>query len=658
MIPLAKSRLKRLTSRTDERGSGVGACTQQAKSFLKPGMVFLIAVWLGLATGFLELGFQFANKHLINSDALGAIQLNQHALWMVPVSYGLIFTTCGAFVALLAWLIPKRAIVAIGLFAICFLSVMSLIFVFRGLTSIAYAALGAGMGFWLTPRIVAMAKQRGQVFRRGLPRLIGVVAILFGLNIGREELRELQIPMPKPGSPNVVLIVLDTVRAKSLSLYGYERRTSPFLAELAKRGVCFEHARTAAAWTLPSHASMFTGRWPYELSTRLNRPLDEAHLTLAEYLRDHGYDTAGFVANTIFCTTWFGLDRGFVHYEDVALTPLEIIRSGQLGRCLTRTFFPAISRRDRPNAYFNRKDAATINGDFLAWLSSRPKNRPFFAFLNYYDAHDPYLTPPEAHCQFGMTPQTKDQTETLRDWLRAVKSQLPEPTLTLARDCYDDCIAYLDGQLRRLFTQLDSERLLENTVVVITSDHGELLGEHGSFGHGQNLYREVAHVPLLIIGPHSNPENRAIPEPVSLRDLPATIVDLLGLAERSPFPGRSLARHWLPMRSSSSTHPDDIVLTETVDEAASPLAKGATSARSLVADGKIYIRGKDGREEMYDVATDPSESHDLIGDGQFKQLLTQFRKAMQRIDSESLAQVAGRGCLSDTAQEDRTCAAD
>ena len=115
--------------------------------------------------------------------------------------------------------------------------------------------------------------------------------------------------------------MLDTVRAESLSLYGYNRETSPRLKEFAGRGVRFDQARTAAAWTLPSHASMFTGRWPYELSTRPDRPLDDTFPTLAEFLRDHGYATAGFAANTYFCSLWYGLGRGFMHYEDVALDP-------------------------------------------------------------------------------------------------------------------------------------------------------------------------------------------------------------------------------------------------------------------------------------------------------------------------------------------------
>ncbi len=635
MIRLATSRLKRQARFMMQRQVQARSNPERIQPILKPGMIFLLAVWLGLATGLLELGLQFARRHLVNSAAPGALQLNRHALWMVPISNGLIFAACGAVIGGMARLLPRRLVVAVGVFGLCFLAATALLFVYRGLTSIAYSALAAGIACWATPRIVAMAKRQGQIVRHGLPRLIGLVALLFGLNYGREELGELRLSKAPPGSPNVLLIVLNTVRTKSLSVYGYKRQTSPHLAALAKHGARFDHARTAAAWTLPSHASMFTGRWAYELSTRLNRPLDGVYPTLAEYLKDHGYDTAGFAANTIFCTSWFGLDRGFLHYEDVAITPVEILRSSHLGRCVTRKFFPSASCRDRPNAYFNRKDAATINQDFLTWLSRRPKGRPFFAFLNYYDAHDPYLVPAEATGHFGLAPHDVAEIETLRDWQRAARPDLPERTLTMARDCYDDCILYLDGQLGRLLAQLDSTGLLDNTLVVVTSDHGELLGEHQSFGHGQSLYREVAEVPLLIVAPRRIPAGRVIAAPVSLRDIPATVVDLAGLARTSPFPGRSLARHW-SAAPADAAQPDELLLTETVNEAVPPPA-GTKPARALAAEGRIYIRGKDGHEEIYDIVRDPTESHDLSNTPGAQPLLARFRETMRRIDDEALA---------------------
>ena len=370
------------------------------------------------------------------------------------------------------------------------------------------------------------------------------LAILACLGSRTRNARRPPLAAAPSGSPNVLFIVLDTVRAESLSLYGYHRDTSPNLTKLAQRGVRFDRARTAAAWTLPSHASMFTGRWPYELSTRPDRPLDAAFPTLAEFLRDKGYDTAGFVGNTYFCNRWFGLDRGFLHYEDVAVCLVEILRSSDMGRALISRIAPSIFTRDRPYAHFNRKDAETINHDVLAWLDGRPKGQPFFAFLNYYDAHDPYITAADAPRHFGLRPETAQEVAALRDWLHADKTKLPNRLLQMAIDGYDDGIAYLDDQLGRLFAALESRGLLENTLIVITSDHGELHGEHNVYGHGSHLYRPAVEVPLLVVGPRRVPHGTTVAQPVSLRDLPSTVVDLLGFDSASPFPGRSLARCW------------------------------------------------------------------------------------------------------------------
>ena len=130
-----------------------------------------------------------------------------------------------------------------------------------------------------------------------------------------------------------------------------------------------------------------------------------------------------------------------------------------------------------------------------------------------------------------------------------------------------------------MFSELDAKGLLENTLVVVTADHGELIGERGEFGHGQSLHHEVVNVPLLVVAPRRVPSGRIVPTPVSLRDLPATVVDLLGLASESPFPGRSLARHW-SSPSTPTPENDELILTETADQV-SKTSITATTGRSL-----------------------------------------------------------------------------
>ena len=166
-----------------------------------------------------------------------------------------------------------------------------------------------------------------------LPGLVGLVFVLAGFVFGGDWLkrhRESGRPSPSAAAPNVLLIVLDTVRADHLSLYGYDRPTTPALERWARRGILFSEARATAPWTLASHASLFTGRWPHELGVRWMTPLGTTAPTLAEHFGSRGYATAGFVANLIYCSYDTGLDRGFTHYEDYVLERLMALRTASL----------------------------------------------------------------------------------------------------------------------------------------------------------------------------------------------------------------------------------------------------------------------------------------------------------------------------------------
>ena len=235
--------------------------------------------------------------------------------------------------------------------------------------------------------------------------------------------------------------MLDTVRADHLSLYGYERRTSPTLERLAKRGIRFDQARATAPWTLPSHASMFTGRWPHELSTKWMCPLRGDVPTLAEYLGSLGYATAGFVGNTSYCSYDSGLDRGFTHFQDYVLDKLSAVRTvhlidlslkalARLGPSLRMHWMTRMRL-----AYGDRKVARDINREFLDWLSRRREpRRPFFAFVNYLDAHAPYVLPPGAAYRFGSAPKSEaDFLFLVEGWQLVDKRRIPQPLRTLAR---------------------------------------------------------------------------------------------------------------------------------------------------------------------------------------------------------------------------------
>jgi arylsulfatase A-like enzyme len=626
--PRTESRERHVSgSRSSERAGDVRA---------SPRAVLLQATWTGLVTGLLELALTLVRRRHIDAAAFGALQMNRHAIWMIPVSDALIFGACGLVLAAVALVWPRggRRLAAYGLGS---LSALALLLTFPGLSQTAYVTLACGVASLLAPAMLARSRGPRRLVRVSLPVLAAIVAGLVGLEVGREAIAErgalARLPSPRAGVPNLLVIVLDTVGAGRLGLYGHPRDTSPNLARLARRGVRFDRARVTAPWTLPSHASMFTGRWPHELSARLDRPLDATFPTLAEHLRDHGYATAGFVANIFFCNAWYGLGRGFIHFEDTAVNPIEVLRGSNLGRRLVK--YLAATHRDRPTAYFHRKDAPTINRDALAWLDGRPKDRPFFAFLNYYDAHDPYLLPEEPERPFGLRPVSDDDYEMLRDWHRIDKRKLSPRDVALGRDCYDDCTAYLDRHLGRLFAELERRGLMENTVVVVTSDHGEEFGEHGEFGHGLNLHRGAVHVPLLVVAPGRVPSGRVVRRSVSLRDLPATVLDLLGLGEGSPFPGLSLAGHWSGPPDSDGI-PAEPVLTEVVDRPAQA-PPGWKPPRSLVVDEKVYIRDGAGREELYDLDADPAESINLAGMPEARPFLEHARGVLETIDDRDRA---------------------
>ena len=603
---------------------------------LRPAGVIGFSIGAGLITGVCELVLQEARRRLFDGTALGALHLNQHAWWMTPLSLAAILGCAGLVAAMAAGLARARWPLVVGLAVVCFAAAFSLLLVYRGLSNLAYATLALGLALQLAPGAILLARQPRLLAQVGLAATAAAGAALLLLPGGRDQ-PPIESTKPAPaGAPNVVLIVLDTVRAQSLGIHGRRRPTSPQLRALAKRGTRFDQARTPAAWTLPAHAAMFTGHWAFELSARLDRPLDDRQPTLAEYLAQHGYETAGFVANTMFGSSYFGLDRGFEHYEDVAVTPVEFARSSLLGRFLLRSCVPALAARDRPKTYFYRKDAAEVNESVLEWLDDRPRDRPFFAFLNYFDAHDPYVPPEPAPARFGAGPRSAHDLEILHDWHRIDKTLQPKRIVALARDRYEECVAALDSELGRLVDQLEARGLLEKTIVIVTSDHGELLGEHGLFGHGQSLHSQVTRVPLVVVAPGQAPAGRVVTEPVSLTDLPATIAGLAGLADQAPFPGRSLDRFWGTNLAADDEDDESILLSETVDDEDSD-HPSLIQTRSLIHEGKVYLRGKDGREQVFDLATDPREKHDLSADPAVKPLLERFRAMMQRVDERARA---------------------
>ena len=517
--------------------------------------------------------------------------------------------------------------------------------------------LALGISSRLVPWLTRHPAGSRRILVWSFPVLVGLVMILAVSVFGGDWLkqrREAARPLPPANSPNVLLIVLDTVRADRLSLYGYHRSTTPTLERLAKRGIRFDAARASAPWTLMSHASFFTGRWPHELDIQWQSPLRTNFPMLAEYLAAHGYATAGLVSNATYCSYDTGLDRGFTHYEDYVLDKTNILHTavivGEIKKMALFLVFLGL-RHDAallqtvqdflgPQAdVLTRRDAESVNRGFLAWLDHRrDPGRPFFAFLNYLDAHVPYKLPAGASPRFGKKPQTRDELRIIYDdWSLIDKLQLQKQFITLALDSYDNCVAYLDEQLGQLFDDLESRGVLDRTWVVIAGDHGEGLGEHDLFEHGESLYSTEIHVPLLILPPAGDQPQSVVRDTVSLRDLPATIVDMVGLESGAPFPGRSLSRLWENTPAQSDQTIADDVLSELPSPSPRDSSHGRSPARrgplvSLADRDLVYIKNEgDGTEELYDERADPRELTNRAASDKMRPVLERFRQQLARL---------------------------
>jgi arylsulfatase A-like enzyme len=474
--------------------------------------------------------------------------------------------------------------------------------------------------------------------------LVGTMCVTRGGRAYSEHRQQASLPPAAAGARNVLLIVWDTVRAANTSLQGYRRPTTPNLLRLASRGVRFDRAFAASSWTLPSHATMLTGRWPHELRVGWKSPVRDGVPTLADYLAARGYATAGFVANLDYCSRETGLARGFAHYEDFSYGVVDTFnRYVALGRRIdalswtwaldawvekTTGHWYDLVPRSREHV----KNADAINGAFLTWLGQQPRTgRPFFAFLNYNDAHTPYEVPDQSIPAFGARPGSSRQRQTLEGFMRVDKTTLSSDDIQLATDVYDDSIAYLDRRLGSLLDELGRRGVLENTLVVVTADHGEHLGDHGLFFHGGSLYRQLVHVPFVIVGDNEVPAGRTVAEPVSLRDLPATIIDLLGPGPDHGLGGRSLARYWQP-RSPGVRVMDEPLLMETtkpeliINGGREPAARGPM--KGVVAAGMHYIQMADGSEELFNINSDVEEKVNLALDGDNAPVVAEFRNLL------------------------------
>ena len=348
---------------------------------LSPGVAVLLAISFGLCGGYLDLLFMLFRKFCWDQE--GFVRSGRDFPWTVPLAHTLLLLIPGVAIAAISRLRPRFVTMraAAWLFAVLAIWAALLRLPLYGACTFV---LAVGLGRPISAAVASRA-WRAATVGYTLAGLLFLLGFLGAFSSGRQAIREhlavAGLPPPPTAARNVVLIVWDTVRAYNLSAYGYPRNTTPNLARWAREGVLYNLAITPAPWTYPSHSCFFTGRWPFQLNSQWKISLDTPDPTLAENLAARGYQTAGFAANTTYCSYETGLDRGFAHYEDFPLSSRSF-----LGRTVPGSWIAdehAFSRPlssdevDRPpipwcvrdQRRFPRLAAATADGSSLLRIS-------------------------------------------------------------------------------------------------------------------------------------------------------------------------------------------------------------------------------------------------------------------------------------------------
>lgn len=617
----------------------------------KPRVLFLIAAVWSLWGGFLDLLSIYIKKNFLYH--LPFYHRAPGFAWRIPLASAVVLTLIAAPIVVLFSIRPAvrgRFWTAWWCSSVAVLAALSRL----PIHSAAATLLAIGVGY----RVGRLFDRSGARFERrmfvaaAIPLVaLGAIATSYQMDQwSRRGANQVGRPVSAvEKSPNVLFIVLDAVRARSLSLYGHERGTTRELDRWARRGVVFDRAFAAAPWTFPSHASMFTGLWPYQFDQEWNHAIEARPKTLADSFSKRGYRTIGFAGNTEFCSRETGLDAGFIEYHDV----VESFLGGSfLGGRLDRLARDSSELYRQKMSRFKSVGAHAFVRDLIELVNSGGDPRPFFAFVNFVDAHEPFVVPRDFPSRFGGVPKSDSDASLLMDWWLVDKLALSERQIQLARDAYDDSIAFLDAELGALLDALERSGKLENTIVTIVGDHGESMGEHGLFNHGTSLDLQEIHVPLIVIAPGIVPEGKRIAEPVSLRDIPATLVDLslrVATANRSrenegrdaakieaaknepaEFPGASLAPLWEDPSRNPSVSP-------AFSEVDGPFLFSGQFGRaaelrgtifSLVEGDEHYLIDDQGNERLFNFRSDPGEYRDLANTSGVHDRLVRFRRIL------------------------------
>lgn len=530
-----------------------------------------------------HVGWVFVRVHVLHR----LVGTSRELPWFSPLSYFGCFLVVALPVAIAARWIPTLATPRVQGTLLGTAAAIAVVLHASSLHPLAGVLLAVGVGVQGGRFVSRDASANLRLTRRAT---IALAALLLAAGVPEIVLYRVQqrselasLPAAAADAPNVILLILDTVRAANVSAYGYNRLTTPTLDRLAAEGVLFEAAIAPAPWTAPSHATLLTGRYPYHAGISYLAPMADSLTTVTEAFRANGYATGAFMGNAYYAGRRTGFDRAFVRYDDYPVSLRQAVLSATIPQLdvVTRVVAAMPSRQLRRvlnavrGAEFrlvgeNRGDRYTaedIVSNFSEWRDGIGTH-PYFALLNFFDAHAPYETPQQTRFNKGQK----------------------------SVDRYDGAIHYEDTMLERLVEDLRRRGELDRTVIVVTADHGEQFGEHGLNQHGNSLYLELLHVPLVVRAPPRVPAGRRVDSVVSLRDVPSTLLELAGL-RGAKLPGTSLSTYWSVAPSVMSSP----ALAE-AEQPENQVNRWPTSygpMKALVTNEYHYIRRGDGEERVY-----------------------------------------------------------
>ncbi len=590
--------------------------------------ILYFAAFFGLITGLSE-GIIL---YLLQINNLLFWRLSNRAiwietLWISPVFDFLLFGFLGALLVIIGRVFNKLPVNKIAIMLFSFMFVFDLLFIFLigRVSIIAILVLALGIASQLGIFIIKKERRFFSISIKGLPVVAGLaIMLLVIIQAGKlvlEQTTTSRLPAAKPETPNVLVIIIDALRADHLSSYGYSRNTSPNIDRIAQEGSLFENAIAPSSWTQPSHASLLTGRYTYEHQAEL-APLDDRFQTIGEALQEQGYRTGAVSANLFFFTRRQGFGRGFAHFEDHFQTIPDMASNTLYGYIIDYYFLRKILNYEEP---IYRKLADDVTDSALRWIQ-KDTQKPYFLFINYFDAHDPYTPPNPYRTQFSSMDNPGGE---INSYIERYSPELTSEQLQGEIDAYDGSVLFIDDQIEILLNGLRESGQLDNTIVMITSDHGESFGEHGLLQHSNSLYIEQIRVPLIIWWPGKIPANNRVNLPVSISALPATILSLVN-GDSGTFPGPALDT-LAQGQAAPGDFPDPISELEQFTGAADQNPSTHGELKSVISSDLQYIIHETFGEELYDWRRDPQEMVNLAGESDQQSIMDEFRQYLENL---------------------------